>query len=279
MKRVLTLFLAVVFAVGICFSVPVTFKANAADATTSEFYFYINEDKKSYSVHTYDKKTVLGHVTLPSTYNGLPVTKVNSYAFSDCTGLTGITIPNSIIEIENGAFYGCTALTSVTIPDSVKIVGDSAFWDCSGLATIKIGNAVEKIGSYAFANTAIKSIVIPNSVKSIGYSAFYKCADLANVTMSDNVTEMGSSVFNNTAYFADTTKWQNGALYINKCLIAIDSTIKDTSYSVKQGTTCIADGFLSGSSYKLAEINIPSSVINLSVNKFSGFIEKINIDA
>ena len=279
MKRVLTLFLALVFAVGICFSVPVTFKANAAEATTSEFYFWLNEDKKSYSVHTYDRKTVSGHVALPSTYNGLPVTKIDSSAFYGCTALTGVTIPSSIVEIENNAFYGCTALTSVTIPDSVKIVGDSVFYDCSGLATIKIGNAVEKIGSYAFANTAIKSIVIPNSVKSIGYSAFYKCADLANVTMSDNVTEMGSSVFNNTAYFADTTKWQNGALYINKCLIAIDSTIKDTSYSVKQGTTCIADGFLSGASYKLSEINIPSSVIYLSVNKFSGWIKKINVDS
>ena len=55
--------------------------------------------------------------------------------FTDCTGLTSVTIPNSVTSIGNYAFYDCTGLTSVTIPDSVTSIGDGAFLDCTGLTS------------------------------------------------------------------------------------------------------------------------------------------------
>ena len=278
MKRVLTLFLALVFAIGICFSAPITFTASAAETTTSEFWFYLNEDEKSYSVEAYDKSKVSGKVVLPSSYNGLPVTRIDPFAFSGCTQLTGITIPGTITEIGNGAFYECVSLSSVTIPDSVKIIDDSAFSGCTGLGTVKLGNNLEKIGDFAFSKNAIKSIVLPNSVKEIGEYAFSNCADLSDITFSDNVTSLGRQVFYNTAYYGTTSNWQNGALYMKNCLIGIDSTIRG-SLSIKEGTTCIADGFLS-SCYYMTSVNIPKSVRYMSVDTFSSsYITQINVDA
>lgn len=52
---------------------------------------------------------------------------IGDSAFRNCSGLTSITIPDSVITIGGGAFYGCTGLTSITIPDSVTSIGDSAF--------------------------------------------------------------------------------------------------------------------------------------------------------
>ena len=46
------------------------------------------------------------------------------YAFSGCTGLTSVTIPESVTSIGNSAFYNCSSLASVTIPDSVTSIGD-----------------------------------------------------------------------------------------------------------------------------------------------------------
>ena len=68
-----------------------------------------------------------GAQIIPSTYQGYPVTSIGDYAFRGCTGLTSITIPDSVTSIGNNVFGDCTSLTSITIPDSVTSIGDSAF--------------------------------------------------------------------------------------------------------------------------------------------------------
>ena len=53
-----------------------------------------------------------------------------------CTGLTSITIPNSVTSIGSYTFYKCTGLTSVTIPNSVTSIGSDAFSNCSNLKDV-----------------------------------------------------------------------------------------------------------------------------------------------
>ena len=64
------------------------------------------------------------------------VTTIESGAFSDCTSLTSITIPNSVTSIKRYAFSGCTNLKSVSIPSSVTSIGENAFSGCSSLSKI-----------------------------------------------------------------------------------------------------------------------------------------------
>ena len=142
---------------------------------------------------------------------------IGDSAFKDCSGLTSITIPDSVTSIGSSAFYGCTGLTSITIPDSVTIIGDSAFRNCSGLTSITIPDGVTSIGAFAFRYcsgltsviipagvtsinvelfsycTGLTSIIIPDSVTSIGNAALYRCKNLTNITIPDNVTNIGES--------------------------------------------------------------------------------------
>ena len=83
-----------------------------------------------------------GSVTIPSsvTYNSTSyaVASIGASAFYNCTGLTSVTIPNSVTTIAEGAFFYCTGLTSVTIPNSVTSIGNSAFAFCTGLTSVTV---------------------------------------------------------------------------------------------------------------------------------------------
>ena len=118
--------------------------------------------------------------------------KLGDYAFSDCRGLTSLTIPSSITSIGLGAFLYCSGLTSLTIPSSVTSIGKSAFQGCSGLTSLAIPFSITSIGESAFAwCSGLTSLTIPSSITSIGKSAFEGCSGLTSLTIPSSVTSIG----------------------------------------------------------------------------------------
>ena len=117
-------------------------------------------------------------------------------AFSCCTGLTSIFIPNSVTSIGRYAFLDCTSLTSITIPNSVTSISERTFSGCSSLTSITIPNSVTSIGWCAFCGcSSLTSITIPNSVTSIGYDAFQDCTSLTSITIPESVIDIGGGAF------------------------------------------------------------------------------------
>ncbi len=185
--------------------------------------FTLNSDGESWAV--IDIGTFSGtDLVIPSTYSdGKPVTAVGDYAFYGCSGLTSITIPDSVTSIGEYAFYNCRGLTSVTIPDSVTSIGEYAFYNCSGLTSVTIPDSVTNIGSSAFEYcSGLTSVTFGESsqLTSIGFRVFSGCSGLTSVTIGNGVTSICRSAFEGctkltSITFEDTTTWYRTNDYDN----------------------------------------------------------------
>ena len=192
-------------------------------------YSLNNETLQAKVIPNYDNATTnyllqenkySGNIIIPEAvdYNGktYSVTSIGNNAFFNCTGLTSVTIPNSVIIIRNNAFSGCSALTSITIPNSIEYIGESAFAGCSALTSITVEKGNLAYNSRENCNAVIdsetnelilgcKNTVIPNSVTSIGNYAFYGCYGLTSVTIPNSVKKIDYHAFHDCKSLTSVT--------------------------------------------------------------------------
>lgn len=152
-------------------------------------------DGEDYSVTSIGNGAFSGCSGLTSVIIPNSVTSIGELAFDCCSGLTSVTIPNSVTSIGMHAF-SCSGLTSITIPNSVTSISGGAFTECSGLVSVTIPNSVTTIGGSAFVGcSSLTSITIPSSVTSIGAAAFARCSSLTSVSIPNSVTSIGDNAF------------------------------------------------------------------------------------
>lgn len=155
--------------------------------------------------------TNLISVTIPES-----VTGIGSSAFLECDSLTSITIPGSVTSVGGSAFYGCDSLTSVTISNGVERIDYGAFSKCSHLTNVALAKSVTNIGPHVFEEcVSLTSIVLPDGMTTIGDSVFLSCSALKSVTIPSSVTKIDSYAFNECSsltdvYYAGTKEqWNN----------------------------------------------------------------------
>ncbi len=119
-------------------------------------------------------------VSIPATYNGKPVTQVGMFAFSNCTAIKKVKLPDSVTYLSSYAFYGCKGLTSFSM-GHVTALGQCVFQDCTALTSLDLAG-LTSIGPHAFEGCkALTSVTIPASVTRIDSDAFAGCTSLTEV--------------------------------------------------------------------------------------------------
>ncbi|MBD9247132.1 MAG: hypothetical protein EGQ52_06570 [Prevotella sp.] len=151
---------------------------------------------------------------------------IGNEAFSSCSSLTNINIPNSVTTIGHSAFAFCDSLISINIPNSVTTIEYSTFYGCESLTSITIPNSVVTIignpfeGWHGNLYNESKAFIyedhvlfnknkttliayraketnytIPNSVTTIERGAFSYCDSLTNINIPNSVTTIGNQAF------------------------------------------------------------------------------------
>jgi ribosomal protein L40E len=165
---------------------------------------------------------------IPAEIDGVAVTSIDRYAFSGCTRLKSVTIPNSVTSIGYNAFGGCTSLASINIPNSVTSIGDSVFYGCTSLASIDIPNSVTSINHYAFSGCkSLASIDIPNSVTIIDNYAFQGCTSLVSINIPNSVTRIGDVAFSGCTSL--TSVDIKSCIYIGKNVFKSCTSLKNVT--------------------------------------------------
>ena len=173
---------------------------NGNTVTIDNLKYKINND---YTAQIVGRTDTLGNLIIPEPvwYEGhtFTVTSIVNNAFSGCSSLTSVTIPNSVESIGDNAFQNCSSLTSATIGNNVTSIGSSAFFGCSKLKKIEIPDSVTYIGSKAFDGTAFYNTVKnwEDGVLYCGNHLISAKSDVTKITVKASTVSIAAGALDN----------------------------------------------------------------------------------
>lgn len=257
----------------------------------------LSDGTYSVAINKANISTLPRGIKIPFGYNGKRVVKIADRAFEDCKNPSmKIEMSEGIKEIGVSAFSGCSALTYIKIPDSVTVIGNSAFYQCSGLKNVKLPESLDKIGVAAFAHCeGLTSLVIPASLKKVEEQTFSYCSNLVAVTISDGVKEIDNKAFANcikltdinipsSVEYVDSDIFENSnnikynaydnAYYIGNHLNKYVYLVKAKDRSISTCMISEQTKFIGNNAFEnclnLVEIMIPDSVLIINDKAFNG---------
>lgn len=185
-------------------------------------------------IETATKTLLVGckNTTIPSDGS---VVIIGYQAFAGCNGLTQITIPDAVTDINDDAFYGCVNLKDVTMSKNIKNIGEYAFRYCEKIEQIDLPEGIESLGRFAFSYcTSLKNITIPSTLTEISPYAFQACQGLTEIVVPEGITSIGEYAYARctgvkSIYISSTVSYiENDAFYANTSLETI-SVSKDNA--------------------------------------------------
>lgn len=136
-----------------------------------------------------------GAYTIPSTVHGKEIDQIWTSGFEGAASLTDISIPASIGRLGTAAFEG-TGLTHVTIPDTVHQVDPAVFQNCTKLVSVKLPAELAEIDQYMFANCiSLQYVDMPDSITKINIYAFHNCTSLTSLALPKNLSSLSVGCF------------------------------------------------------------------------------------
>lgn len=203
----------------------------------------------------------LKEVTIPEN-----VTTIGTSSFASCHHLDNLVLPGIVSSVGNEAFMACVGMQNLSLSEGLKIIGEAAFSGCNQLKQITLPEGIETINAHAFEGCgSLISVVIPKDVSLVGEAAFAYCNKLESIFVGEGITRLGSEVFSGCEKLKD---------------VSLPSSLTEVSYGMfsmcnslesivlpELVTSIGSDAFHWCANLKA--INIPNGVTMLGINAFA----------
>ncbi|MBP3725775.1 MAG: leucine-rich repeat domain-containing protein [Bacteroidaceae bacterium] len=249
------------------------------------------------------KENYITSVSIPKT-----IISIGNHAFQKCSILELVSFPTSdanLSDIGANAFSKCTGLQSIIIPENVNTIGYSAFEGCSAMSSISFSGAPNLIGEYAFLNcNALKKVIIQNldiwfnmSFEYAGnplgndghlYLADNPSSEITHISIPSSITEIGDYQFSGwgalkSVEFHDGLKKINSSAFAYTGLkkIQLPSSIskigghafdgcKSLTEIIFPENLMVIDGYTFRGCINLRDLTLPKSIVSIGENAFNG---------
>ena len=234
----------------------ITYNCNIGD----DFIYELSEDNNSYSIIYLLNKTSK-ELTIPATYNTLPVTTIGYRVFDENCKVEKVVLPEGLTTIEHQAFNACKTLKKVNIPSTVTSIGEHAFCDCKNLGSFVIPNNFTEISWGMLDSCGLNAIYIPSTVTKICKTAL---ASNPNIKIVYGGTEeQWNNVTKETETMGDWNEYSDGLTVIYNCII--DNFV---AYTLNSDTNTYEIVSLFGSNDD-GSFDLVKSVKDINVSGFS----------
>lgn len=244
-------------AVGVVFAVSVPWSVSALEAletgTYGDLTYMVLEDG-TVEITGCDESAT--EVEIPAEIDGMAVTSIVSYAFSWCTSLTEITIPNSVTSMGGGVFFECTSLEQVVLPDSLTDLSEA-------------GASVDGQSGFFAGCSNLKNVTLPSNLQRIGRLAFSRCSSLEEIDIPESVSEFGEGVFYETPWLAKQQE-QDSLVIINQVLVNAEKCTGEVV--IPEGIIAVADNAFG--SCEATSIVLPDTITKIGHSAFA-FCEQL----
>ena len=232
-------------------------------------------------------------ITIPETYEDLPVVEIGQEAFSH-KQLRKVTIPKTIKRLQESCFHECEATIILSKDCDFEFIGNCCFYGCYGTEVLKVNGIIQGNlnyfhdlvsieGNYSFqggdnyfsitGDSKLVSINLKNVERIIG-SAFDSCSSLTSVVIPDSVIEFNScNAFNGCTSLTTVAIGNNITNIQNSCFSRCSSLV---NVILGNSITTIEDwAFYQCTS--LTNIELPNSVAEIGIQAFRGCSSLTNV--
>ena len=179
-------------------------------------------------------------------------------AFSSCSTLKSLSIPDFVRTVERGSFSYCTSLADVTIGSGVTAINGSS----SG----QYENDIQNYGAFSFCSS-LTNVTFGSSLKTVGGYSFYKCTSLANVSIPNSVTTIGRQAFQGCTQMTTAT-FGNGLMSIDYYAFANCNGLKTVTFNDGGATGLTLGEGVFSSCVNLMNLHLPDSLVSVGSNAF-----------